>query len=549
MNIRIVDGPGNGQLYTFPNQLRVLAGRDLRCNLCLRDDKCSRQHFEIYADGDSLWARDLSSANGTLLNDAPLDASILMDGDVIKAGRTTMLMLDTGTQRDPHKAPPKLTVNDSPSHVILSLPQTDANLLALHAGAQPIVDLERENTVLREVCEVCQVIATGEDDRSIIDTLVQRVQDLLKADGVCYIESTGDDDDWEVRSSASSEEHWRKVTISQSIIQLALRQNASILTTDPSNDERFDPGKSIVLQRITSAICSPLMIDDEPFGVLFIVRRGPGDTFSELELRIAATMANVLALYLRKSRLETEARQKNRLAVIGEVVAGLAHCAKNILMGLDFSLANVKSNAEVEEADTTLQSINVLEAQKQRLSNLVQDMLNYAKERVPERTSTDLAKVFGEAITPYTYHFNADNIRLELDIAPDLVPIQADENALLRVFLNLITNAIDALDGADEASEKQIHVSMKPELHANQVRMTFRDNGTGIPESDQARIFDVLYSTKGSKGSGIGLAVVKKIIVEHGGNIDVTSTPGSGTTFTLCLPIAYPTGAPTPSAT
>ncbi|MDE0839182.1 MAG: FHA domain-containing protein [Kiritimatiellae bacterium] len=149
MNIRIVDGPGNGQLYTFPNQLRVLAGRELRCNLCLRDDKCSRQHFEIYADGDSLWARDLSSANGTLLNDAPLDASILTDGDVIKAGRTTMLMLDTGTRRDPHKAPPKLTVNDSPSHVILSLPQTDASLLALHAGAQPIVNLERENTVLR----------------------------------------------------------------------------------------------------------------------------------------------------------------------------------------------------------------------------------------------------------------------------------------------------------------------------------------------------------------------------------------------------------------
>ncbi|MDE0839181.1 MAG: GAF domain-containing protein [Kiritimatiellae bacterium] len=174
-----------------------------------------------------------------------------------------------------------------------------------------------------------------------MDTLVQRVQDLLKADGVCYIESTGDDGDWEVRSSARSEEHWRQVTVSQSIIQLALRQNASILTTDPLNDERFDPGKSIVLQRITSAICSPLMIDDEPFGVLFIVRRGAGDTFSELELRIAATMANVLALYLRKSRLETEARQKNRLAVIGEVVAGLAQAFPKVTKGvfLTFSTA------------------------------------------------------------------------------------------------------------------------------------------------------------------------------------------------------------------
>ena len=141
--------------------------------------------------------------------------------------------------------------------------------------------------------------------------------------------------------------------------------------------------------------------DDEPFGVLFIVRRGPGDTFSELELRIAATMANVLALYLRKSRLEIEARQENRLAVIGEVVAGLAHCAKNILMGLDFSLANVKSNAESEKADTTLQSINVLETQKQRLSNLgcrhvLQRLkcLSTGGERAPEtpdyRTTLDL---------------------------------------------------------------------------------------------------------------------------------------------------------------
>ena len=540
MKLRITAGPGNGQLYTFPDHQRILVGRDMRCNLCLRDEKCSRQQFEIYADDDQICIRDLNSANGTRLNNIPLDKSELHLDDVIQAGSTTLLVLEIERGQN-RKRNPQLTFQDSGSEVVFSLPQTDASLLALRGGSQPIVDLERENTVLREVCEMCQVIATSDDDSSITDTLVARALGLLEADGVCYIEPTEADEEWTVRSSASSSERWNEVIVSQTIIQLALQKNISILSSDPMHDQRFDPGKSIVLQRITSAICSPLLVDDTPFGVLFIVRRSRAESFNEFDLRVAATLANLLALYLRKSRLESAGRERNRLAVIGEVVAGLAHFAKNILMGLDFSLANLETSAEDQDYPKIKEGLKSVSVQQQRLSNLVHDMLNYAKERVPDRTPTDLAKVFGESMTPYAWRMGQENIQLDLNIDPDLPLVHADENALVRVFLNLITNAMDAVTSPSVRGEKRIKVDLHVDPQASDVIITFADTGEGISATDLANIFDVLYSTKGSKGTGIGLAVVRKIISEHNGQIDVQSTPGNGTTFTLRLPIAAPT--------
>jgi signal transduction histidine kinase len=114
---------------------------------------------------------------------------------------------------------------------------------------------------------------------------------------------------------------------------------------------------------------------------------------------------------------------------------------------------------------------------------------------------------------------------------PRLPKIQADPQGIHRCLLNLLTNAIDALD--EDGGEVKISTQSQGE---NEVLITVEDNGAGIPEKIRQRIFDVFFSTKGSQGTGLGLAVTKKIIEEHGGAIEAESTPGQGSKLTIKLP-------------
>ena len=108
-------------------------------------------------------------------------------------------------------------------------------------------------------------------------------------------------------------------------------------------------------------------------------------------------------------------------------------------------------------------------------------------------------------------------------------------------MLNLLTNAIDALD--EDGGEVKISTRSQGE---NEVLITVEDNGAGMPEKIRQRIFDVFFSTKGSQGTGLGLAVTKKIIEEHGGDIEAESTPGQGTKFTIKLPAGQEAGSGQP---
>jgi signal transduction histidine kinase len=133
-------------------------------------------------------------------------------------------------------------------------------------------------------------------------------------------------------------------------------------------------------------------------------------------------------------------------------------------------------------------------------------MLAYSKERKPETQLCQVNQICKEGIN-------------------------VDPQGIHRCLLNLLTNAVDAVEEDD--GEVRISTHYQEE---NGMLITVEDNGSGIPEQISQRIFDVFFSTKGSQGTGLGLAVTKKIIEEHGGRIEVQSIPDQGTTFTIQLP-------------
>ncbi|MDA0323093.1 MAG: ATP-binding protein [Verrucomicrobia bacterium] len=533
MKIRITEGPQKGKVFDMSGRTEAVIGRETDCDISIRDEGSSRHHARLVRDGDTLFIEDLGSTNGTKVNGHNVIKRSLGPSDQVRIGATVFEL----AYPDVEQRVGRTSVNLDSSHpsVEISIHHEQADLLANRTADAARDALEDERKVLREVSEIVHLIATEDDSESMLKSTLHRMQQILRADVACILLRDADNTNWMVRAVAVPSGIVDSITVSRSIVEAAVLEGVAILCQDTMDDVRFDPGKSIVMYGISSALCAPLKIEGRFCGALLLDRRGSAESFSPLDLRFAATVGNMLSVFLEKERLEAEARERERLAVIGEVMAGLAHYAKNILMGMKFSTATLKKVLEKKEYESAHGFLQSIEAQQERISGLVLDMLSYAKDRKPDRTEVALAGVLDAVTTPFQRHLQEQKIELKLEVAPGTPNVHAEETSMHRVFLNLLGNAIDAVTSAPEGNPKRVEISISPATDGAVV--CFRDTGCGISTDQLARIFEVFYSTKGSKGTGLGLAVVKKLIEEHGGKIEVDSREGEWTEFRVTLPV------------
>jgi signal transduction histidine kinase len=267
--------------------------------------------------------------------------------------------------------------------------------------------------------------------------------------------------------------------------------------------------------------------------VLFLDRRNRPDVFTEKELRLATTVANLVGLLLDKDRMDHGARQRERLAVISEVVATLAHHAKDLMEGMNSGLSALKAVAAQRQFEKLPEQVRVFETRNDRLSDVVSNMLSYAKEWTPVYTRVNLGRVLEASASTVRGRLAELGVSLTVDCRPPEIEVWAEEAALQRVFLNLLMNSLEALQGETKGS-KEIRVTVEPR-DKSWVEIRFRDTGTGIAPDDLGKVFDVFFSKNVANGTGLGLAVVKKIITEHGGEVKVASEPGAWTEFSILL--------------
>ena len=248
---------------------------------------------------------------------------------------------------------------------------------------------------------------------------------------------------------------------------------------------------------------------------------------------------DILADTLNASAGKLDVLQKNRLAeerlaTIGETVTGLAHCLKNTLNGLRAGQFVIERAMKNKDEEKLHKGWRVMKNSAQQVERLTFDMLYYAKARVPERSLCDVndtvrevAEVMKEVAAPRSVE-----IRLELSEAVRQEAL--DRTSIYRAVLNLVTNAVDACD----ESEKGDLIIVSTDSSADDVIISVVDNGVGMPAMVRDNLFMRFFSTKESRGTGLGLPVVKKIAEEHGGSIEVESCPGEGSTFRIRIPRA-----------
>ena len=235
-------------------------------------------------------------------------------------------------------------------------------------------------------------------------------------------------------------------------------------------------------------------------------------------------------------RLERELVQSERLAAVGQTVAGLAHCIKNILHGLEGGSYVVDVGLKNNNIKKLTLGWEQVQSTIGRTADLVKDLLYYSKERAPEYTDcapNDIAEEVCRLMAPV-----AEGSRIELvrHFDPDMGRVRMDPRTVYRALLNLISNAIDACtEDVDDKKQHAVTVSTQRST-AGQIHFAVSDTGIGMDRATQEKLFTSFFSTKGSRGTGLGLLVTRKLVNEHNGEITVFSQPGVGTTFTMRLP-------------
>jgi len=235
--------------------------------------------------------------------------------------------------------------------------------------------------------------------------------------------------------------------------------------------------------------------------------------------------------------LEQELVKSERLAAIGQTVAGLAHYIKNILGGLKGGTYIVNVGLDKKDMIKLQKGWEIIQQNISRISTLVLDLLSYSKDRKPEYKNSYPNKIAEEVCKLMEPQAQDNDIEIVRDFNKSLGETVIDPVTLHRVLLNLVSNAIDAcISGAQE--NKKLRILIKSSIENDKfMRFDVIDNGCGMSEETRKGLFSSFFSTKGGQGTGLGLLVSQKLVREHGGEIDFVSQLKKGSTFTIHLPL------------
>jgi signal transduction histidine kinase len=310
------------------------------------------------------------------------------------------------------------------------------------------------------------------------------------------------------------------------------RTGKPLIVNDPARDQRHygqvDQATGITTRNL---LCVPLSTGDRLWGVLELVNKHAGKDFDDQDLHLVETVAPQIALALENAHLHGEIVRGERMAAVGRTVSGLAHCIKNILNGIRSGSAVVNSAVEAQDFEKTNQGWQVVSKNNEMLSRLVLDMLSLAREAKFHPFPTDVNDLADQICALVADRARERNISISCTPAENLPEVTTDPMQLYRCLLNLISNAIEA--GRDGSS---VRVRVYRSGRRSRFTVSVADNGTGISGENRDKIFSEFFTTKGSRGTGLGLPVTKKLIVAMGGTITFHSVAGRGTKFVVALP-------------
>jgi two-component system, NtrC family, sensor kinase len=536
LSLTVIDGPDAGKRFALPRDLPQLLGRSSEA-LPLTDNTVSRRHAELTPDGDMWYIRDLTSQNGTWINGVQIRERIRLEsGDQIRIGATVLLF---GSDSTPD-APAVLITADG-------VQQTEVEARRLSDDMETTAEAAADH--LRVIYQLTALTARLSNQRELLDAVMELVfNEFMPERGVIMVPGETHDADMvagviKYRDPPKGEDD-AKIRVSRTILRAAMN-GEGVLSTNAMTDPRFAMGDSVQRYQIRSAICSPITFDNQNFGAIYIDSSSVNYAFTEEQLALLNAIGQHTGLALANADEHLKRMNNERLAAIGETVASLSHSIKNILQGLRGGADVVEIGLNKGDLAIAKNGWGILRRNLDRIVGLTMNMLAFGRKLELNLELARINTVIEECVQLVEVQSKEKNIALLVDADPEMPPIAIDQSLIHQALMNLIINAVEAVDNDTGAvTVRVVFNEARPLLDPKRpnamtpphVEINVIDNGPGIPPEKLAWIFEPFNTTKGIRGTGLGLAVTKRIIYEHRGRIRVQSQPGQGTLFRILLP-------------
>ena len=548
----------------------VPLGRDGSNRVRLLDHEVSRRHAEVRRVGDAYRVVDLKSANGTFLNEEPVADAPLQPGDRIRLGQSVLVfeaddigrdltgrvdLLDNPSTGDRSAILRSVSVGEgsrileAPEAVGEWLRDRLVNLSVMYKASQAITHVDDLDSLLPQILQLV-FESIGADRGAILLRDDDRKADPGPGDSRTPVDAPDELVPKAVRWRGAAQEGER-LTISKTIVDHVLGRGEGVITLDATADARFDSAHSIVDYGIREAMCVPIQGRRATLGVLYAdviagnAADGPGvgfrdrrkSRFTKDHLMLMVAIGHQAGLAIENTMLYEAKLEAERLAAVGQTIATLSHHIKNILQGMRGGSYLVDLGLSGKDDAVLRRGWSIVDKNQAKIYNLVMDMLSFSKEREPALERANLNETVADVLELMRSRAAEFGVALDWEPAADLPETLFDTDGIHRAVLNLVTNAIDACEGIEGG---RVVVRTAWDEAAASTRIVVVDNGSGIEPAALARVFQVFASTKGSRGTGLGLPVSQKIAREHGGQITVASEVGAGSTFTITLPTTPP---------
>ncbi len=513
--LEVVEGPDLGGVFPLPPEEPQLIGRSSEA-LPLCDLTISRRHAELTPDNGRWFIRDLASANGTFLNGRLItDRKALRIGDEVGCGATLFRFVEHDATISPID-PNDYSFDTSADSIVVNSPHS----------------LDAARNQLRMVHRLTTATAGTIDPITILRLFVAILVDEFKPDrciGILF------DDTKKILHSivgCSNEIKDNPADYSLAIINHACQELTAVRIQQVDKDVRFKQDEGVIASRLRSSLCAPLIAHGRMLGAVLLEINTENRQWTEEDAELLTTANGHVGLAMLTADLVKTRLQHERLAATGETVASISHSVKNMLQGLRSGAGAIDLALSKGDLELAREGWPILARNLDRVYALTFNMLAWSRTTVPEISFVQTEPIIHDAIELIQGACQRRKIKLLSEIESDMPPIPVDATAMLQVLLNVLHNAVDA--APSKSGIVELHVSITDDSCAT---FYIRDNGCGIEEGQQDLIFNAFHTTKGQRGTGLGLAVAQKFVQSHGGTITLSPAPEQGTICEIKIPL------------
>jgi len=399
--------------------------------------------------------------------------------------------------------------------------------------------LKTSEQQLSSVIEIGQTLFSTQSMEEALDQTSRLIGRLMKSKICSLMMLSENGQELMLRASSGAGEAYQNkphIPVDESLMGFVLKRGKPLTVMNVQDHDVFLYPDIAQKEGLVSLLAVPLMVDDHKIGVLSVympvVHR-----FSIAEIELLSTLGNLVASAIERGRLmetmislEESLRQGERLSAVGMMAAEIAHEIRNPLTVVQMLFHHLTESASF---DVGIQKdIQIITEKMKSMNRIVDQVLTFSRSSEPQMALLDSSQIFHDLLLLTRPKMESLHIRIQYQVEEDLAPMNADRAQVEQALLNLILNAADAMEAGGTIRLQAQNVVVEG---VGYISLSVLDTGHGMTQEQVERLFTSFLSSK-PHGTGIGLAIVRKIMESHRGKIQVTSKIGKGSQFHLLFP-------------